>query len=95
MIFTSGGTEANSLALTPGLRRDSSLPIKRLIVAAIEHASVLAGGRFPRDAIETLGVRKSGVVDHVADNDVHALLIVRDIVATLNHKSAGHRAAAT
>jgi len=28
--------------------------------------------------------RKSGVVDHVAENDEHALLIVRDIVATLN-----------
>lgn len=28
--------------------------------------------------------RKSGVVDHVADNDEHALLIVRDIVSTLN-----------
>jgi 3-methylcrotonyl-CoA carboxylase beta subunit len=28
--------------------------------------------------------RKSGVVDHVAENDVHALLIVRDIVANLN-----------
>jgi 3-methylcrotonyl-CoA carboxylase beta subunit len=27
--------------------------------------------------------RKSGVVDHVADNDEHALMIVRDIVATL------------
>ncbi len=27
--------------------------------------------------------RKSGVVDHVAENDAHALLIVRDIVATL------------
>ena len=27
--------------------------------------------------------RKSGVVDHVADNDEHALSIVRDIVATL------------
>ena len=32
---------------------------------------------------ETHG-RKSGVVDHVAENDAHALLIVRDIVATLN-----------
>jgi 3-methylcrotonyl-CoA carboxylase beta subunit len=29
--------------------------------------------------------RRSGVVDHVAENDEHALLIVRDIVATLNH----------
>ena len=28
--------------------------------------------------------RRSGVVDHVAEDDQHALLIVRDIVATLN-----------
>ncbi len=28
--------------------------------------------------------RRSGVVDHVAENDVHALLIVRDIVDRLN-----------
>ena len=52
VVFTSGGTEANSLALTPGLRRNSGLPINRLVVTAIEHASVLAGGRFPREAIE-------------------------------------------
>jgi 3-methylcrotonyl-CoA carboxylase beta subunit len=32
---------------------------------------------------ETHG-RRSGVVDHVAENDEHALLIVRDIVKTLN-----------
>jgi 3-methylcrotonyl-CoA carboxylase beta subunit len=32
--------------------------------------------------------RKSGVVDHVAENDAHALLIVRDIVATLNRPKA-------
>ena len=36
---------------------------------------------------ETHG-RKSGVVDHVAENDEHALLIVRDIVATLNSVKA-------
>ena len=28
--------------------------------------------------------RRSGVVDHVAENDVHALLIIRDIVGRLN-----------
>jgi len=33
---------------------------------------------------ETHG-RKSGVVDHVAENDEHALMIVRDVVATLNN----------
>jgi 3-methylcrotonyl-CoA carboxylase beta subunit len=32
---------------------------------------------------ETHG-RKSGVVDHIAENDEHALQIVRDIMATLN-----------
>jgi 3-methylcrotonyl-CoA carboxylase beta subunit len=30
--------------------------------------------------------RRSGVVDHVAENDEHALLIVRDIMATLNQQ---------
>src|SRR3954467_7666287 len=55
VVFTSGGTEANSLALTPGLRRNSGLPVNRLAVSAIEHASVLAGGRFPRQATEIFG----------------------------------------
>jgi cysteine desulfurase len=63
VVFTSGGTEANSLALAPGLRQNSSLPINRLVVSAIEHASVLTGGRFAREAIEILRVGKSGVVD--------------------------------
>src|SRR6266566_2615281 len=63
VIFTSGGTEANTLALTPGLRRASGLPVPRLVVSAIEHASVLAGGRFPTEAISTVGVTRSGLVD--------------------------------
>ena len=63
VIFTSGGTEANALALTPGLRRASGLPVQRLVVSAIEHASVLAGGRFPTEAISTVGVTRSGLVD--------------------------------
>jgi cysteine desulfurase len=63
VIFASGGTEANALALTPGLRRASGLPVKRLVVSAIEHASVLAGGRFPAEAISTVGVTNSGLLD--------------------------------
>jgi len=63
VIFTSGGTEANALALTPGLRKGSGLPVHRLILSAIEHASVLAGGRFPTEAISTVGVTRSGVLD--------------------------------
>src|SRR3954470_2670129 len=34
VIFTSGGTEANALALTPGLRRDPGEPLHRLLVSA-------------------------------------------------------------
>lgn len=63
VVFTSGGTEANALALTPGLRRDSAPPVERLLVSAIEHASVLAGGRFATEAIGTIGVTSSGLLD--------------------------------
>jgi cysteine desulfurase len=63
VIFASGGTEANALALTPGLRRGSGAPVERLLVSAIEHASVLAGGRFAAEAIGTIGVSSAGLVD--------------------------------
>jgi cysteine desulfurase len=63
IIFTSGGTEANALALTPGLRRGAGLAVERLVVSAIEHTSVLAGGRFPADAISTVGVTSLGLLD--------------------------------
>ncbi len=63
VIFTSGGTEANVTALAPGLRRDGAPPVERLVVSAIEHASVLSGGRFSRDPIETVRVTSAGVVD--------------------------------
>ncbi len=63
VVFTSGGTEANALALTPGLRRGRAEPAQRLIVSAIEHPSVLAGGRFATDAIKVAPVLPSGVID--------------------------------
>jgi cysteine desulfurase len=63
VVFTSGGTEANALALTPGLRRGASEPVRRLLVSAIEHPSVLSGGRFAPEAIETIRVTGSGLID--------------------------------
>jgi cysteine desulfurase len=51
VVFTSGGTEANALALTPGLRRGAGEPVRRLLVSAIEHTSVLSGGRFSPETI--------------------------------------------
>ncbi|MFL6798510.1 MAG: cysteine desulfurase family protein [Xanthobacteraceae bacterium] len=57
VVFTSGGTEANVLALHP------SQPDERLLVSAVEHPSVLAGGRFPAGAVERLPVNSEGQVD--------------------------------
>lgn len=67
VIFTSGATEANMLALTPMLEiAGRKEPRDRLFVSAIEHPSVRAGGRFSRESIETLPVMRNGVVDLAA-----------------------------
>jgi cysteine desulfurase len=63
IIFTSGGTEANAFALQPGLRKGTNPTVRRLLVSAIEHASVMAGGGFPREMVAAIGVTTSGVVD--------------------------------
>ncbi len=67
VIFTSGGTEANALALTPAIEvGGEKTPFDRLLISAIEHPSVRAGGRFPARAIEEIPVRANGVVDLAA-----------------------------
>src|SRR5579871_496786 len=63
VVFTSGGTEANGLALAPNLRRGTGPAAERLLVSAIEHASVLSGGRFPPAAMASIGVTPDGIVD--------------------------------
>ncbi len=64
VVFTSGGTEANMLALTPALRTAKDhRNCNRLLVSAIEHPSVLSGGRFAADVVEIVPVSRRGVVD--------------------------------
>ena len=63
VVFTSGGTEANSLALAPGITRGKAPAAERLLVSAIEHVSVLSGGRFTADAIRSIRVTREGIVD--------------------------------
>jgi len=63
VIFTSGGTEANVLALQPELRGSVSPPHRRLLVSAIEHASVLTGGHFSEKQVDIIPVTRSGLVD--------------------------------
>src|SRR5437588_6145565 len=45
VVFTSGGTESNVLALSPATGNGRDGGRERLLVSAIEHPSVLAGGR--------------------------------------------------
>jgi cysteine desulfurase len=64
VTFTSGATEANLLALTPqtahaGEKRKRD----RLLVSAVEHPSVLCGGRFAPENVEILPVGRDGVLD--------------------------------
>lgn len=81
VVFTSGGTEANMLALAPasadGKVRD------RLLVSAIEHPSVLAGGRFSAAAVERLPVTADGQIDLAALERRLALLGGRALVSLM------------
>jgi cysteine desulfurase len=67
VVFTSGGTEAANLALTPSLRigkdrRDFDL----LLVSAGEHPCVLQGHRFSPEQVITLPLEANGRVDLAA-----------------------------
>jgi cysteine desulfurase len=67
VFFTSSGTEANMLALTPAIQTaDERRPREKLLISAIEHSSVRTGGRFPRDAVADIAVEADGRVDLAA-----------------------------
>lgn len=62
VIFTSGGTEANALALNPSVGC-AEVKRSRLLVSAVEHPSVLCGGRFAAEHVQFVPVTASGTVD--------------------------------
>jgi len=67
VFFTSSGTEANMLALSPAIvTATEKRPRPRLLLSAIEHVSVRAGGRFSHDAIEEIAVDADGRLDLAA-----------------------------
>jgi cysteine desulfurase len=63
VTFTSGGTEANMLALTPALETAQDKPrFDRLLVSAVEHVSVRCGGRFPAGQVEEIAATDDGII---------------------------------
>src|SRR5262249_46047312 len=67
VVFASGGTEANMMALSPALEMPPNKSrFDRLMISAVEHASVRAGGSFASHQVEEIPVTEDGVVDMAA-----------------------------
>ena len=67
VFFTSSGTEANMLALSPAWEIGADKgPRGRLLMSAVEHVSVRSGGRFAKEATVDIAVDAEGRVDLVA-----------------------------
>src|SRR5919197_3150179 len=77
VVFTSGGTEANMLALVPMGARE------RLLTSAIEHPSGLAGGPFPAGNVDRLPVTGRGQIDLTALEQRLAALGGRALVSIM------------
>ena len=76
VIFTSGASEANMLALSPEMKEGyEASPASHVYISAIEHPSVRAGGRFKPEQISEIPVTQNGVVDLVA---LRAMLVAHD-----------------
>jgi cysteine desulfurase len=82
VVFTSGGTEANMLALTPAGGPDGKAP-DRLLISALEHPSVLAGGRFAAAAVQRVPATGDGRIDLAALADALAALEGRRALVSL------------
>ena len=95
IVFTSGATEANNLALFGSARRASESR-RRILVSAIEHKCVLAAARAleAREgfAVDTIPVDREGFIDlnaleGMVDESVLAVsvMVVNNEVGTIQH----------
>lgn len=73
IIFTSGATESNNMALLGLARRAAGGKRRRVLLSVVEHKSVLAAGRAIREqlgfAVEHIPVDREGFVDMEALRD--------------------------
>jgi Cysteine sulfinate desulfinase/cysteine desulfurase and related enzymes len=64
VVFASSATEAACHILTPSFRMGRApVRVSRLLVSAVEHPCMLAGGRFPAEAVTQVGVDRDGRID--------------------------------
>ena len=99
VVFTSGGSEANNLAL-------KGAPVRRLIVSTIEHPSVLEAANASGKQVDIVPVDGQGIVDlfaldqllargpktlvsvMLANNETGVIEPVRDVVAVAHRHGA-------
>ncbi|HET6376935.1 MAG TPA: cysteine desulfurase family protein [Methylocella sp.] len=64
VVFTSGGTEALNLALTPFIETAGEKhPFDLLLTGAGEHLAVLAGHRFPSGQVKQIKLTRQGLLE--------------------------------
>ena len=96
IIFTSGATESNNMALLGLARRAAGGPRRRVLLSAIEHKSVLAAGRAIKEqlgfSVEHIPVDREGFIDMDAlfdalDEEVLAVSVmaVNNEIGTIQH----------
>ena len=88
IVFTSGATEANNLALF-GLARRAPTSRRRILVSAIEHKCVLAAARALEEregfTVETIPVDREGFIDlHVLETMLDSSVFATSIMAVNN-----------
>ena len=88
IVFTSGATEANNLALF-GLARRAPPSRRRILVSAIEHKCVLAAARALEEregfSVETIPVDKEGFVDlNILETMLDGSVLAASIMAVNN-----------
>ena len=88
VIFTSGATEANNLALL-GLARRAPQDRRRILVSAIEHKCVLGAARVlaAREGftVETIAVEREGFIDFdVLENSLDENVLLLSVMAVNN-----------
>ena len=88
IVFTSGATEANNLALF-GLARRAPPSRRRILVSAIEHKCVLAAARALEEregfTLETIPVDREGFIDlDVLESMLDSSVLVASIMAVNN-----------
>lgn len=103
VVFTSGGTEANNMAL----KGAAAIGVRRLVVSAVEHSSVLATAAASGLPVDAVSVDGNGLIDlpaldallgkdeapalvsvQVANNETGAIMPLAEVVAIARRHGA-------